>query len=260
MWTKQEETVIRLFEAARRNGLEFLLEVIPSKVAAVDALTTAQVIRHWYKKGVYPDWWKLEPMQSALAWEHAIKAIEQHDSHTRGIVVLGLDAPEAELKASFEVAAQFDLVKGFAVGRTIFADSAKAWFKGELTDQDAIDQMAQRYERLCKNIARHQQNWQAVGMGQGRRRDHISGPRPDGRGYQHRPRTAQLLSIGDGGMGHGLFIVAAVGGELVFYPVQRFANASHIAMAKNRPRARYKGLSTRIFLHHNIADHCLSGG
>ena len=75
MWTKQEETVIRLFEAARRNGLEFLLEVIPSKVAAVDALTTAQVIRHWYKKGVYPDWWKLEPMQSALAWEHAIKAI-----------------------------------------------------------------------------------------------------------------------------------------------------------------------------------------
>ena len=150
MWTKQEETVIRLFEAARRNGLEFLLEVIPSKVAAVDALTTAQVIRHWYKKGVYPDWWKLEPMQSALAWEHAIKAIEQHDSHTRGIVVLGLDAPEAELKASFEVAAQFDLVKGFAVGRTIFADSAKAWFKGELTDQDAIDQMAQRYERLCE--------------------------------------------------------------------------------------------------------------
>ena len=65
-------------------------------------------------------------------------------------MVLGLDAPEAELKASFAVAAQFDLVKGFAVGRTIFADSAKALFKGELTDQDAIDQMAQRYERLCE--------------------------------------------------------------------------------------------------------------
>ena len=28
----QEERVLRLFTAARRNGLEFLLEVIPSKV------------------------------------------------------------------------------------------------------------------------------------------------------------------------------------------------------------------------------------
>ena len=45
--------------------------------------------------------------------------------HTRGIVVLGLDAPEAELAASFETAAGFDLVKGFAVGRTIFGDAAR---------------------------------------------------------------------------------------------------------------------------------------
>jgi 5-dehydro-2-deoxygluconokinase len=33
MWARQEETLLRLFTAARRNRLEFLLEVIPSKVA-----------------------------------------------------------------------------------------------------------------------------------------------------------------------------------------------------------------------------------
>ncbi|OWY17491.1 5-dehydro-2-deoxygluconokinase [Thioclava sp. JM3] len=145
----QEATVKRLFTAARRNVLEFLLEVIPSKVGAVDADTTATLIRQFYEIGVYPDWWKLEPMADAAGWAKAVAAIEEYDKHTRGIVVLGLDAPEAELAASFEVAASFDLVKGFAVGRTIFGDVARAWMQGELTDAEAVAEMARRYTRLC---------------------------------------------------------------------------------------------------------------
>ncbi|MAQ36950.1 MULTISPECIES: bifunctional 5-dehydro-2-deoxygluconokinase/5-dehydro-2-deoxyphosphogluconate aldolase [Thioclava] len=145
----QEATVKRLFTAARRNGLEFLLEVIPSKVGPVDADTTATLIRQFYEIGVYPDWWKLEPMADAAGWAKAVAAIEEYDKHTRGIVVLGLDAPEAELGASFEVAAGFDLVKGFAVGRTIFGDVARGWMAGELSDAEAVAEMARRYTRLC---------------------------------------------------------------------------------------------------------------
>ncbi|PRY82910.1 bifunctional 5-dehydro-2-deoxygluconokinase/5-dehydro-2-deoxyphosphogluconate aldolase [Donghicola tyrosinivorans] len=145
----QEATVKRLFEASRRNGLEFLLEIIPSKVGPVDEDTTAVLIRQFYEIGVYPDWWKLEPLKTADAWAKAVAAIEEYDLHTRGIVVLGLDAPEAELAASFEVAAGFGLVKGFAVGRTIFGDAARAWMKGEMSDEAAIAQMAERFTRLC---------------------------------------------------------------------------------------------------------------
>ncbi|MEZ5724445.1 MAG: 5-dehydro-2-deoxygluconokinase [Paracoccaceae bacterium] len=145
----QEATVKRLFEAARRNRLDFLLEIIPSKVGPVDDMTTATLIRRWYEVGVYPDWWKLEPMQTAAAWANAIAAIEDHDRHTRGIVVLGLDAPEAELAASFAVAAGFPLVRGFAVGRTIFGDAARGWMAGEMSDEDAVALMAERYARLC---------------------------------------------------------------------------------------------------------------
>ena len=129
---EQEATVKRLWEASRRNRLEFLLEIIPSKVGPVDDDTTATLIRQFYAAGVWPDWWKLEPMTSRAAWANAIAAIEAHDRHTRGIVVLGLDAPEAELAASFETAAGFDLVKGFAVGRTIFGDVARGWMTGEV--------------------------------------------------------------------------------------------------------------------------------
>ncbi|MCO5734725.1 5-dehydro-2-deoxygluconokinase [Rhizobium sp. SSA_523] len=150
MKDRQEETVKRLFEAARRNRLEFLLEVIPSKVGTVDDQTTAQIIDRFYEIGVYPDWWKLEPMKSRAAWANACAAVERHDAYTRGIVVLGLDAPQAELEESFGLAAAFDLVKGFAVGRTIFGEAARQWLAGRISDQAAVEDMAARYRRLCR--------------------------------------------------------------------------------------------------------------
>ena len=145
----QEERVKRLFTAARRNDLEFLLEVIPSKVGPIDDMTTPKLIQQFYDVGVYPDWWKLEPFKTDAAWSNAVEAIERNDSRTRGIVVLGLDAPQSELAASFALAARQPLVKGFAVGRTIFGDAARAWMKGEISDVDAVDQMAARFAGLC---------------------------------------------------------------------------------------------------------------
>jgi 5-dehydro-2-deoxygluconokinase len=145
----QEDTVRRLFHAARRNRLEFLLEIIPSKVGPTDADTSPQLIQHFYDLGIYPDWWKLEPFTSATAWEKACSAIQRNDPHTRGVVVLGLDSSEADLAASFSLAAQQPLVKGFAVGRTIFGDAARAWLSGQISDEVAIAMMTERYTRLC---------------------------------------------------------------------------------------------------------------
>lgn len=149
MKAEQEATVQRLFTAARRNRLEFLLEIIPSKAGPVDDKTTARVIQRFYDIGVYPDWWKLEPMKTKAAWANACEAITRNDPYTRGIVVLGLDAPAEELESSLAIAAGFDLVKGFAVGRTIFGDAARKWLNGKITDQEAIAEMVARYKNLC---------------------------------------------------------------------------------------------------------------
>jgi len=146
----QVARVKRLFTAARRNNLEFLLEVIPSKVGPVDDMTTATLIQTFYDAGIYPDWWKLEPFRTEAAWQNAVEAITRNDPRTRGIVVLGLDAPEDDLATSFALAARQPLVKGFAVGRTIFGDAARAWFTGTMTDAEAVTQMADRYARLCE--------------------------------------------------------------------------------------------------------------
>nr|WP_209003277.1 5-dehydro-2-deoxygluconokinase [Stappia taiwanensis] len=146
---QQEERVVRLARAARANGLELLLEVIPSKVGPVGDDTTATVIQRFYDLGVYPDWWKLEPMTSAAGWEKTCAAISRNDPHVRGIVVLGLDAPADRLRAGFEVAAGFDLVKGFAVGRTIFGPSARKWLAGEIDDAAAVRDMSEAFAGLC---------------------------------------------------------------------------------------------------------------
>lgn len=150
MKSKQEDVILRLFAAARRNNLEFLLEVIPSKVGETNDQTTAQIIERFYEIGVYPDWWKLEPMKSEAAWDNAAKAISDNDPYCRGIVVLGLEAPEDELASSFALAAKLELVKGFAVGRTIFGDAARKWLAGSISDEEAVSDMAARFTALCQ--------------------------------------------------------------------------------------------------------------
>ena len=149
LWKQQIQTVKRLFEACRRNQLEFLLEVISSKAGEIDDMTTALVIQRFYDESIFPDWWKLEPLLTVSAWRNVIDTIERNDAHTRGIVILGLGESEEKLAQSFSIAATYPLVKGFAVGRTIFADVAQQWFLGAKTDAEAIDEMAKNYQKLC---------------------------------------------------------------------------------------------------------------
>ena len=149
LWDAQLATVGRLFAAARRERLETLLELIPSKVGPVTDDTTAECIRRVYAAGIHPDWWKLEPLATETAWRRAIAAVEENDPRTRGIVVLGLDAPVDGLAAGFRLAARQPLVRGFAVGRTIFGDAARDWLAGRIDNALAVERMAERYARLC---------------------------------------------------------------------------------------------------------------
>ncbi len=149
MQAAQEDTITRLFHACRRNRLEFLLEIIPSKVGPVDDHTTARLINRFYDIGIYPDWWKLEPMQTAAAWKATCDAINARDPNVQGIVILGLGQSESELAASFKLASAFPLVKGFAVGRTIHNDVGRDWLAGDCDDITAVQIMSANYQRMC---------------------------------------------------------------------------------------------------------------
>ncbi|HEX3984886.1 MAG TPA: DUF2090 domain-containing protein, partial [Acidisoma sp.] len=48
----------------------------------------------------------------------------------------------------FRACAGVPVVKGFAVGRTIHIDPARAWLAGQITDAEAVDRMADRFQSL----------------------------------------------------------------------------------------------------------------
>ncbi len=144
----QERELLRLADAARALSRPLLVEVIASKHGAVDANTVASVLARLYALGIKPDWWKLEAQGSDAAWRHIAAVIGEHDPLCRGILLLGLEAPEAELDAAFQQAAPCDLVKGFAVGRTIFAEPAEQWLQGRIDDATATTLMRDSFARL----------------------------------------------------------------------------------------------------------------
>ena len=149
MKARQERELLRLYDAARTLGRELMIEIIASKNGPIHDDTTARVIERLYGIGVKPDWWKLEGQPSRGAWDAVARAVKDGDPFCRGVVLLGLEAPEENLAQAFAVARDWGLVKGFAVGRTIFVEPAAEWFAGRIGDGEAVERMAGIFERLC---------------------------------------------------------------------------------------------------------------
>jgi 5-dehydro-2-deoxygluconokinase len=135
-------------EAARKAGREILIEIIASKAGPLSEDTVARALSELYAAGLKPDWWKLEPQASVAAWRAIDRVIGDNDPYCRGVLLLGLEAPIEALKQGFAAARAVPCVKGFAVGRTIFADAARRWLGGEIDDEAAIADMAGKFGLL----------------------------------------------------------------------------------------------------------------
>ena len=143
---EQEQKVLELWEATRANGNELLLEIIcPRAMMAVGTEDTAalRAVKRFYNLGVKPDWWKLAPMQEA-GWAALQTLIAERDPYCRGAVILGLNQPIAHLATSFRSATN-PIVKGFMVGRTMWADASLRWLKEELDDAGLIQVVAHNF-------------------------------------------------------------------------------------------------------------------
>lgn len=147
---EQQQKLRALFEGARKVGRELLIEIIAGKHGKLDDTTIPRALEELYALGIKPDWWKLEPQASSGAWAKIEAVILKHDPWCRGVVLLGLEAPQDELEAAFAATAKAPIVKGFAVGRTIFVHAAEQWLAGKMSDEEAIADMAQRFEQLTE--------------------------------------------------------------------------------------------------------------
>ncbi|SEP07257.1 MULTISPECIES: 5-dehydro-2-deoxygluconokinase [unclassified Luteibacter] len=146
----EQETQLRsLYDAATLSGHELLLEVIPPGCPdpVVRDEKVLRSLKRIYNLGIRPDWWKLCPPRRD-AWAAIDALIHERDPHCRGVLLLGLNAPAETLAAGFADASASETCRGFAVGRTIFADCARAWLAGDIDDDALVAQAQASFERM----------------------------------------------------------------------------------------------------------------
>ena len=144
---RQEEQVRALYADLVQRDRRFLLEIICPPIENAGSEPVVRALRRFYNLGVRPDWWKL-PTQSADTWQRIAEVIARNDPHCKGVVILGLGEAIATLRDGLAVAAPFGICRGFAVGRSIFADAAEHWFAGKIDDTAACDDIRRRYRAM----------------------------------------------------------------------------------------------------------------
>jgi 5-dehydro-2-deoxygluconokinase len=130
---EQEAQIRALYDAVQASGHELLLEIIPPKALPREPDSVYRALKRLYNLNVFPEWWKLEPMD-ATQWEAIDALIAERDPYCRGVVLLGLNAPIDTLAKGFADARHSATCRGFAVGRTVFQEPATKWFAGAIDD------------------------------------------------------------------------------------------------------------------------------
>jgi 5-dehydro-2-deoxygluconokinase len=147
----QLERMLQLQQAAAETGNAVLFEVIPFQGGAkMDAARLPGILDWLYGRGVKPDWWKLPPLPTSSAWGELEQVVQKNDPHCCGVLLLGLEASEEVLAELFRIAAPTALVKGFAVGRTLFAAASSDWLAGRIGDEQLVEQVTAAFGRLAQ--------------------------------------------------------------------------------------------------------------
>ncbi|WP_133648249.1 bifunctional 5-dehydro-2-deoxygluconokinase/5-dehydro-2-deoxyphosphogluconate aldolase [Paraburkholderia flava] len=144
---EQEAQLRALYDAAQASGHELLLEVIPPKHLPQGPDIVYRALKRLYNIGIYPEWWKLEPMDAAQ-WKSIDALIAERDPYCRGVVLLGLSAAVDQLCDGFRAAAASATCRGFTVGRTIFHEASHAWLAGQIDDDEVIARVRKTFETL----------------------------------------------------------------------------------------------------------------
>ena len=83
----------------------------------------------------------------AEGWDALARLVQARDSYCRGAVILGLNQPLDQLARSF-AQARNPIVKGFMVGRSIWAQPSAQWLQGTLSDAPFIQAIAHNFSSL----------------------------------------------------------------------------------------------------------------
>ena len=105
-------------------------------------------MKRLYNLGIYPEWWKLPP-PSPAEWPAIDALIAERDPYCRGVVLLGSErADRRRWRAASPTPSASRTCRGFAVGRTIFHEPARAWLAGAIDDAGLVTGVRANFEAL----------------------------------------------------------------------------------------------------------------
>ena len=143
----QECTLQQVAAVCRAQARELLLEIVTDGPGVGGADRVADALARIYALDVRPDWWLLEGQPNTPFWESCARVISANDGYCRGILIRLASATDAA--AALRVAAAIPLVRGFVAGGSIVSGVAAAGLAGELSDEVALAQVAERFRALA---------------------------------------------------------------------------------------------------------------
>jgi 5-dehydro-2-deoxygluconokinase len=146
--TAHERRLRRLADACHAHDRELLVEVQAPPGRAYAERGAAPIIEWVYSLGVRPDWWKVPPSTDPETWTVLGDIIRREDPYCRGLLMLGQAGAGEAISQALRAAAGDPAVKGFAVGRAIFAEPARRWLAGALDDSGLVAAIADGYRQF----------------------------------------------------------------------------------------------------------------
>ena len=165
MNTRQVERLARLSDWLHGRDRKFLFELlVPSEEAQLGKVAgeesrydlelrpdlMRQAILEIQEAGVEPDIWKIEGLDEQSHCEAIVDQARAGGRDGVVCVVLGRGADDDQVDKWLRAGAPVEGYNGFAIGRSIWWDSLKAFLDGSLERVDAADQIARNYLRFVE--------------------------------------------------------------------------------------------------------------
>jgi myo-inositol catabolism protein IolC len=164
---RQGERLHRLSDYLSGHGRSFLVELLvpaePHQLAQAGGdqgrydstmrpRLMVRAIEDFQRQGIEPSIWKIEGPDSTTDCQDVADAARREGrSHVR-CIVLGRNAPAAQVERWLRAAAAVPAFVGFAVGRSTFAEPLRTWRDRTATREQAVQQIARSYGRWTKTF------------------------------------------------------------------------------------------------------------
>lgn len=139
----QNARLKKISDFCRQHKMGFMLEVLlEGKGPRFEQMK--RMIRALETNGIKPDVWKLEGLEKTSQWK-AIKKLTKAD-----LIILGRGKSKHDVETWVRTAAASGVVRGFAIGRTVFFQPLKAYVAKRITRAEAIDRIKDNYMHFVR--------------------------------------------------------------------------------------------------------------